>query len=211
MLSQSVVVAPDGGIHIAKRVVQFPCVRVGLAGQRVERPAVVLHGLFVGIHIARGVAGLKQILDRLRAPVAQPVMVRQQAIVIVEVAGVAAFEILADPAMQLAPARIQHALVGNLLDQRMAKGVHRLGLAALQHGHFMGFQARKLAHERLLIGLLNRVQNAEGDALADHRSHAQHAAAWLVEPVDPREQQAAETIGQLIKEMRDWRLEILLR
>ena len=97
--------------------------------------------------------------------------------------------------MQLAAAGIQHALVCHLLDQRVAECVHALGLDPLERSHVGGVEPRQLAQQRLLVEVLDRLEHAERDALADHGGQAQHSAAALVELVDTCKQQAVQAVG----------------
>ena len=105
----------------------------------------MLNRLFVGVHGARSMARLEQVGNRLFTPVAQPVVVGDQADVIVDVASVASFEVAANPAMQLAAAGVEHRLVGDFLDQRVAKHMHALGLDSLDHGHVAFVRAAPIA------------------------------------------------------------------
>ena len=147
VLRQRLIMTPNRRKNFAQCIARRPRARVALiAGQRVERPAVVLDRLLVCVHSAGGMAGLKQIFGRFIAPVAQAVVVRQQAIVVIQITGIAPLQIAADPSVQLASPRIQHALVGHFLDQRMSEGMNPLGwIDALKYGHFLLIQPRQLA------------------------------------------------------------------
>lgn len=199
---QRPVVATKGRFNIGNRQACFPTAGITLiASQRLERPGVVLQRLFVRKHGARRMTGFQQIVDRLVAPVAEAVVMRQQTVVVIQIVGVALFQILADPTVQFAPPGVQHALVCHFLQQRMTEHMHPFRLKPFEHGDFLLVQVGQLAQQRNAVDALDRLQDAKRNTLPDDRRHAQYIARVFVKAINARQKQTVQAIGQVIDSM----------
>ncbi len=71
-----------------------------------------------------------------------------------QIVAVAQFQILTNPAVQLAPSGVEQALVDHFLHQAVAEETHPLGYLALSAGEFLGVEVGEMAkNSRLRIRL----------------------------------------------------------
>ncbi len=97
--------------------------------------------------------------------------------------------------MDGAPALYQDTRVDSLLHQRVLEDVLDLGKLLPQPDEFGVFQLGQARVHRI-APFGDRLQNPLEEAAADHRGQFQHLLDALVQPVDPRDDDRLDRVGQ---------------
>jgi hypothetical protein len=192
LAAERLVVRALGGLEVERQVVGERHLEERLArativtGAREEGAglAVVLERLLVRVESARGVAGLQQVVHRLRRLVRLGEVPREDGVRVVDRLPIHLLERLPDAPVELAPARVDQACVGDFLDEPVAEAVLRSRPPAgledevepLEIGE--GVQELLVRHDALEQGKAERPADDGGDA--------EDLAGVGAEPVEPR-------------------------